>query len=468
MQIEQRQQGFEMVQGDLSDRPECGLSWNKADTIANTCLTQRREDNLMPSLKKVSSRRLRLPGWIRGRLRGLFFRMFNKVVATDDYRTITALALSGLLPCKSELWHGLTGLPEPGYAELGRVPTQSSAASRAAPVFITARFRSGSTMLWNLFRNVAGCTAYYEPLSHTRYFDTRLPTPSLDPTHRGVQDYRAEYTGLEELSQLYQAQWARRNFLMGEDFWQPDLKRFIEVMIEKAKGYAVLQFNRIDFRLPWIRMHFPHARLIHLYRHPRDQWCSTLQDNSHRPKNETVEQRSIPDRFYLSRNGTFEQFARHDNYYLRIWANDLRHHFPFLDESRLSHPYELFYFIWKLSYLFGRKYCDHSVAYEDLLSNPELELQKLMTAAGIKTFDLNKLRSLLVEPSLNKWKKFADDAWFRKHEEYCETVLEAFLGNESVMKYHQGRGAVTTVTSSSVGTVERHATPGVVSRWRTV
>jgi hypothetical protein len=430
MQIEQLQQEFEPVQADLADRPECRLSRNKADTIANPCWTQRRGDNLMPSLKKAFSRRLGLSALIRRRLRGLFFRMFKKVAATDDYRTITALALSGLLPRKSELWHGLTALPEPGYAELGRVSTQSSAAGRAAPVFITARFRSGSTMLWNLFRNVAGCTAYYEPLSHTRYFDTRRPAPSIDPTHRGVPDYRAEYAGLEELSQLYRAQWAGRNFLMGEDFWEPDLKRFIEIMIEKAKGCAVLQFNRIDFRLPWIRMHFPHARLIHLYRHPRDQWCSTLQDNAHRPKNETVEQRSNPDRFYLPRDGTFEQFAKHDNYYLRIWANDLRNHFPFLDESRLSHPYELFYFIWKLSYLFGRKYCDHSVAYEDLLSNPELELQKLMAAAGIKTFESAKLRSSLVEPGLNKWKKYADDAWFRKHEEYCETVLGAFLGDE--------------------------------------
>jgi hypothetical protein len=382
----------------------------------------------MSSLNKVLSRRLGVPAWIRGTLRGLFFGMFKKLAATDDYRTITASALSGLLPRKSESWHGLTGLPEPGYPELGRVSTQSGATTRPAPVFITARFRTGSTMLWNLFRNIDGCTAYYEPLSHTRYFDTRLPAPSLDPTHRGVRDYRAEYAGLEELSQLYRAQWARRNLLMGEDFCEPDLKRFIEVMIEKAKGCAVLQFNRIDFRLPWIRRHFPHARLIHLYRHPRDQWCSTLQDNSHRPKDETAEQRSNPDRFYLSRDGTFEQFARHDNYYLRSWADDLRNHFPFLDELHLSHPYELFYLIWKLSYLFARKYCDHSVAYEDLLSNPELELEKLMAAAGIKTFELSKLRSLLAEPGLNKWKRYADDAWFRKHEEYCETVLEAFLG----------------------------------------
>jgi hypothetical protein len=384
----------------------------------------------MSSRNKAFFRHLRVPAWIQRPLRGSLFKMLKKVAATDEYRAITALALNGLLPSKAELWHGLTGLPEPRYTELGQASTPDRSATRIAPVMITARFRSGSTMLWNLFRNVDGCTAYYEPLSHTRYFDAQLPAPRLDPTHRGVEDYRAEYAGLEELSQLYRVQWAGRNFLMGEDFWEPDLKRFIEVMIEKAKGCAVLQCNRIDFRLPWIRRHFPHARLIHLYRHPRDQWCSTLQDNSNRLKEESAEQRSNPDFFYVSRDGTFEQFARNDNYYLRVWASDLRNHFPFLDETRLSHPYELFYFIWKLSYLFGRKYCDHSVAYEDLISNPELELQQLMAAARIKIFDLDKLRSLLVKPGLNKWKSYADDAWFRKHEEYCEKILDDFLGGE--------------------------------------
>src|SRR5262245_55357484 len=35
-------------------------------------------------------------------------------------------------------------------------------------LFITARFRSGSTLLWHLYANLPGVTAYYEPLHEAR------------------------------------------------------------------------------------------------------------------------------------------------------------------------------------------------------------------------------------------------------------------------------------------------------------
>jgi len=47
-------------------------------------------------------------------------------------------------------------------------------------------------------------------------------------------------------------------------------------LIDHAPGRAVLQFNDVDLRLPWLRARFPEADILHVYRHPRDQWCSTL------------------------------------------------------------------------------------------------------------------------------------------------------------------------------------------------
>jgi hypothetical protein len=284
-------------------------------------------------------------------------------------------------------------------------------------------------MHWNLFRNTESCTAYYEPLSPSRYFDPTNRVERVCPTHRGVKDYWSEYQGLDELSQLYRAEWHYKNLLMGPDFWDSDMKRFFEVMIEKAEGRPVLQFNPIDFRLPWVRRNFANARLIHLYRHPRDQWCSTVQHNQRRRMAEKDGQIPLHGVFDVGKDASWEEFAKHDYLYLTVCGNDLRHHFPFLEQRRLRHPCQFFYFIWKLSYVFGRRYADYSVAYEAILANREAQLQRLMSAAGVVHYDELGLRLLIAAPAPETRKNYANDAWFREHEEYCETVLNDFLGD---------------------------------------
>ncbi|MGH9959423.1 MAG: hypothetical protein ACREBC_20240 [Pyrinomonadaceae bacterium] len=54
--------------------------------------------------------------------------------------------------------------PDPYYPELKRGSGPESSRLRSAIIFITGRFRSGSTLLWNLFRNVEAVTAYYETI----------------------------------------------------------------------------------------------------------------------------------------------------------------------------------------------------------------------------------------------------------------------------------------------------------------
>ena len=52
------------------------------------------------------------------------------------------------------------------------------------------------------------------------------------------------------------------------------LFHYIDQLIRRAAGRPVLQFNRVDLRLPWLRAHFSDATIVHLYRHPREQWMS--------------------------------------------------------------------------------------------------------------------------------------------------------------------------------------------------
>jgi hypothetical protein len=347
---------------------------------------------------------------LRRSLRDGLFSVFRRVLATDDGRAMVTASVQGLLNGRPNFVPGNGRLTAPPYPDLGAPQKGGQTCRRSDIILITGRFRSGSTLLWNLFRNIPGYTAYYEPLNERRWFDPAVRGDRMDATHRNVSDYWKEYDGLRELGAYYREEWIRRHLFMDEHFWDPDLKRYVDILIERAPGRPVLQFNRIDFRLPWFRRHYPNAQIVHLYRHPRDQWCSALMDVKCFP-----------------RQGRVEEFAAHDKFYLLNWANDLKYHFPFLEPAAADHPYQVFYYVWKLSYLFGRRYADHSLAFEHLVSDPAGRLEGLLEVLDVRGGDVAALQKLFAAPPLGKWKEYADDAWFRAHETVCETALADFF-----------------------------------------
>jgi hypothetical protein len=286
-----------------------------------------------------------------------------------------------------------------------------SQATEKPVFFVTGRYRSGSTLLWNIFRKLEGHTAYYEPFNERRWFDSSFRGTRVDSTHQGVQDYWSEYSGLEHLGRYYDEDWTRQELFMGPDVYAPKMKAYIDELISAAEGTAVLQFNRIDFRLPWIMKNFPNAKILHIHRNPRDQWCSVLGDFHS----------------YPSSARTREGFQ--DRFYHCSWVRDLSRQFPFLEDYATSHQYYTFYFLWKLSFVFGSRFADLSIAMERLTENPKDSFSKIITATG-SNLNFEDLDLSFVNRASSRWQDYASDKWFTTIESECERVLDDFFYGE--------------------------------------
>jgi hypothetical protein len=373
-------------------------------------------------------RRLPLLGAAREWARSQVIGAVRTIGRTNDGRTIARETLDDLASWRATLPADAFSHVAP-YPELGQAASGDLIAERRA-VFITARFRSGSTLLWNLFRQVGNCTSYYEPLNERRWFDPSHRGQHTDATHRHVDEYWREYDGLEELSRYYRDDWTKRRLYMDQQSWDPDLMTYVRTLVGRAKDRPVLQFNRIDFRLAWFRHTFPAATLIHLYRNPRDQWCSSLGSSTS-----------------CNPSSGMSGFEKDDGFYLLGWAADLKHRFPFLAPETIEHPYRLFYYLWKLSFWFGHAYSHHSLSFEALTSNPRTELARLFDVVGIADADYDRL-SALVEPTPSRWPRFASDAWFRAHETACEETLRDFFGEPAIAS---PESALTTAPGAPLG-----------------
>ncbi len=362
---------------------------------------------------------------VRSRLRRWFFDALRHVATIEDTRKIFSDMLyeHNAIPVPSEL-DRLAEVKIP-YTDLQHTAPESPSGHLVPPepVFLTGRFRSGSTMLWNLFRHIPGVTCYYEPLNEARWFDPETRARRVDPTHIGVSDYWAEYEGLDELGRCFDENWKFHHLYMPATAWNPQLQRYIELLVARARGRPVLQFNAMDFRLPWLRARFPNASIIHLFRHPRDQWCSTLRDSTQSAQ--------------MSRLREFDSL---DKFYLLSWARDLRRTFPFLTLDPEAYAYELYYQVWRLSHLFGHLYANLSIAFENLVANPRSSIPAILDTAHMAHANLETLLPLVSVVPTGKWRQHGDAAWFTDVETRVDRMLSAYidgLRNSTIAETHR-------------------------------
>lgn len=292
----------------------------------------------------------------------------------------------------------------------------------AAPVFATSRFRSGSTLLWQALDRVEGIMAYYEPLNERRWFDPAVRGRAVDTSHRGTTDYSRHYDDLTALGRWYDVNWTTHHLAMDVKHKNSDLIHYIKYIISESKQRPVLQFNRIDFRLGFLRKAFPDAVMVHLMRNCRDVWRSSLKGVANDP------------------DWTLADFEPHAHFYLVTWYRDLVVTFPgLLQDSGKTHPYLVHVLIERLSQLFAYQYADIFLRYEDLCSEFLPTMDTLLTRLHWRgtgdavddwsVLDAHSIEALrgLMSPRVSPYDHSADTVFYEAEEAKAEQILQAWL-----------------------------------------
>ena len=235
------------------------------------------------------------------------------------------------------------------------------------PVFIVGRYRSGTSYFWHIFNQLDRFRAWYEPLHPQLPAQIKHTAPKAD--HVYIQDYWTAYRALDDLSRHHRIEFgSERLYLTAQDSW-PELRHYLDYLINASGDrQPVLQFNRMDFRLPWLTGFYPHAQLLYLKRNPIQLWCSQRKHIAKDSHND-------------------ESYA--DAYELMQWCADLAPLLPFLAPQKERHGFYRFYCLYRLSVLMGTYYADVVIDLDEDVFNSDNYLSKL----ALLDFNENELET---------------------------------------------------------------------------
>jgi hypothetical protein len=279
-------------------------------------------------------------------------------------------------------------------------------------IFLTGRFRSGTNVLWNIFNSQDGYTAYYEPLNDCLI--NGIPHTLPVEGQRGVASHWDAYKPIQEtLAKYHKREFAFRRLVLEKGEKHEALEAYLDFLIDRTRSSrAVLQFNRVDLRLPWVRATYPKAKIVHIFRDPRNAWVSSRR---HLPAEEW-------DNPY------------HPNAYdLFQWIVALRRDFPFLANPK--NAYEAHYYLSRLSRIMGERLADCSIDFDkEIKTGSDTALGLLVENGCLQPENVARARTLIESIEEKPWSYFRSDAWFADIESRCDAVL-----NESGLVEGLGR-----------------------------
>lgn len=157
-------------------------------------------------------------------------------------------------------------------------------------IFIHSLFRTGSTYIWNKFREDSRYHCYYEPFHQDlvnldflnpdpwRYDKKctqlmRHPDLNTGYLNEYTKSLRPDTKGVP----FFKKSFSFDDFCVTDKEKNPDQKEYIDFLIRQAgEKTPVLQFNRSSLRISWFKANYPEGLHIYLVRSPRDQFHSYM------------------------------------------------------------------------------------------------------------------------------------------------------------------------------------------------
>lgn len=244
-------------------------------------------------------------------------------------------------------------------------------------IFISGRFRSGTSMLWNLFEQHPDYHAWYEPLHSNLLEHIRHVKPQKD--HLGIQDYWKNYRKIKGLNNHYKSDFGIKRLLMHKhDKWE-SLKNYIDYLISQSEDkIPVIKFNRMDLRLSWLKNNFPGCKIINIRREPFPLWVSC--------------------RKHIENDADKLNESYADAYELMQWSVELAKDFPMLQKQNSRNSYFRHYFIWKLSNLMADSCSDLILRLEKDFFDSKSGVNKIGKLLNWDTNSVNKSIELIRKP----------------------------------------------------------------------
>ncbi|MTJ15175.1 sulfotransferase [Anabaena sp. UHCC 0187] len=286
-------------------------------------------------------------------------------------------------------------------------------------IFITARYRTGSTYLYSLFSSLANTIAFYEPLNYhvldwLEKDDLEHQKTQLWLSHNLQDGYFYEYKSLERevLTKYFKRKFGIERMVLSATEDHSELKDYLNFLLSTyPQKLKVLQFNRIDFRLAWIKANFPGALIVNLRRNPRDIYASFVG-------------------LYL-RSGNGDRTNLNDGIEKVIDFVGLNEELNALSEVSVPqfslhdlNSYEKIYLLNQLSHQWSDQFADLVLEYEALIQDPVGELSKIIS--HIPKFEL-KFSGEMPKPRkdrINVWQEYHPEIWFQECEVKCNSLLE--------------------------------------------